>query len=203
MSKFISPKTPTFVKNDLNFSNPTNWPIFTDPTFPDLIKICSAVKVEGIFSSYSLIGKPAQVIDFGNLLNLVSGSIRFSLKAAAKVKVLKTDPSSYMPFVALLIRLISFISFLSFGSKSGNETNEMISPLFTSIKIAALPLVLKISLKRINSFLTRYWISVSTLSFIGSFVFFNFSSSDFSNPEIPWLLSSICPIIWLNKFFSG
>ncbi len=62
--------------------------------FPDLIKICSAVKLEGILSSYSLIGNPAQVIDFGKLGNSVSGSIIYSSKAAARVKVLKTEPNS-------------------------------------------------------------------------------------------------------------
>ena len=39
-------------------------------------------------------GKPAQVIDFGKLINFVSGSTNFSLSAAARVKVLKTDPNS-------------------------------------------------------------------------------------------------------------
>ena len=38
--------------------------------------------------------KPAQVKDFGKSLNSFSGSRIFSLKADAKVKVLKTDPNS-------------------------------------------------------------------------------------------------------------
>ena len=62
--------------------------------FPDLIKICSAVKLEGILSSYSLIGNPAQVKNFGRSINSVSGSIIFSSNAAARVNVLKTDPNS-------------------------------------------------------------------------------------------------------------
>jgi len=37
--------------------------------FPDLIKISSAVKFEGIFLSYSLIGNPEHVNDFGKLVN--------------------------------------------------------------------------------------------------------------------------------------
>ena len=31
------------------------WAILTDPMLPDLISICSAVKLDGIVSSYSLI----------------------------------------------------------------------------------------------------------------------------------------------------
>ena len=61
---------------------------------PDLTKICSTVKSVGISLSYSLMGKPAQVKDFGKSLNSFSGSRIFSLKADAKVKVLKTDPNS-------------------------------------------------------------------------------------------------------------
>ena len=41
--------------NFLNFSSPTAWPILTEPILPDLISICSAVKLDGIFLSYSLI----------------------------------------------------------------------------------------------------------------------------------------------------
>ena len=65
ISKLISSKTPSFDKNDLNFSSPIFWPILTEPIFPDRIKICSAVKFEGILLSYSLIINPAQVNDFG------------------------------------------------------------------------------------------------------------------------------------------
>ena len=85
---------PILDRNNLNFSSPICWPILTEPIFPDLIRICSAVKSDGILSSYSLIGNPAQVNDFGKSLYSVSGSIIFSSKAAAKVKVLKTDPNS-------------------------------------------------------------------------------------------------------------
>ena len=53
MSKSILLKTPTFSKNNLNFSEPTFWAILTDPIFPDLTKICSAVKSDGISLSYS------------------------------------------------------------------------------------------------------------------------------------------------------
>ena len=94
ISKLISFKTPSFDKNNLNLSSPTFWPILTEPILPDRIKICSAVKSEGIFSSYSLIGNPAQVIDLGKLLNFVSGSIIFSSNEAASVYVLKTEQNS-------------------------------------------------------------------------------------------------------------
>ena len=43
------------------------------------------------------------VYEFGKSTNSVSGSIIFSLKAAAKVKVLKTEPNSYTPFDTLFI----------------------------------------------------------------------------------------------------
>ena len=61
---------------------------------PERIKICSAVKVEGILLSYSLIGNPAHVRVFGKFSNLVFGSIILPSNAAAKVKVLNTDPNS-------------------------------------------------------------------------------------------------------------
>jgi hypothetical protein len=48
----------------------------------------------GILLSYSLIGNPAQVKDFGKSVNLVSGSMIFSSKAAAIVNVLNTEPNS-------------------------------------------------------------------------------------------------------------
>ena len=73
-----------FSKKNLNFSTPIFCPILTDPILPDLIKICSAVKSEGILLSYSLIGNPAQVKDFGKSANSVCGSIIFSSKAARK-----------------------------------------------------------------------------------------------------------------------
>ena len=65
-----------------------------EPIFPDLIKICSAVKSEGISLSYSPIDLPAHVIFFGRSLNSVSGSMTSSFNPAAIVKVLKTEPSS-------------------------------------------------------------------------------------------------------------
>ena len=94
ISNWIFSRIPILDKNNLNLSSPNFWAILTDPIFPDLIKICSAVKLEGILSLYSLIGNPAQVKDFGKLINCVSGSIIFSSNAAAKVNVLKTDPNS-------------------------------------------------------------------------------------------------------------
>ena len=42
----------------LNFLGPIFCAILTDPILPDLIKICSAVRSDGILLSYSLIGKP-------------------------------------------------------------------------------------------------------------------------------------------------
>jgi len=74
---------------------------------PDLIKICSAVRSEGIFSSYSPIVYLLQEIFFSKFLNSVSGFIMPSFKPTAYVNVLKTDPNSYTPFVALLIKFIS------------------------------------------------------------------------------------------------
>ena len=73
ISKSIFFSTPSFDKNNLNFSSPTFWPILTDPMFPDLIKICSAVKSEGILLSYSSIEFLLQVIFFFRLVNSVSG----------------------------------------------------------------------------------------------------------------------------------
>ena len=73
---------------------PTDWAILTEPIFPDLIKICSAVNFDGIFSSYSLIWLLAHFRLFGKLSNSVSGLITFSFNPDAIVKVLKTDPSS-------------------------------------------------------------------------------------------------------------
>ena len=99
--------------------------ILTDPILPDLIKICSAVKFEGILLSYSLIGRPAQVILLGKSVNFVLGSITFSFNPEAIVKVLNTEPSSYTPFVTRLMYLTSFISSLLFKLKSGNESLTM------------------------------------------------------------------------------
>ena len=81
-------------KNFLYFSIPIAWPILTEPMLPERINISSAVKFEGIFLSYSLILFFPQVIFFSKFLNSVFGSITFSFKAAAKVKVLKTEPNS-------------------------------------------------------------------------------------------------------------
>ena len=103
MSKLIWFNTPISSKKDLNFSGPTFCAILTDPMFPDLTRICSAVKSEGISLSYSPILYLSHLIDFGKFKNSVSGSINFSFKALAKVKTLKTEPSSYVPFVTLLI----------------------------------------------------------------------------------------------------
>ena len=61
---------------------------------PDLIKICSAVSVDGISKSYSDIFLPAHLIDFGRFSNFVSIFTSFSFKAPAKVKVLNTEPNS-------------------------------------------------------------------------------------------------------------
>ena len=203
ISKFIWLIRSNLFIYSINFSNPNFWPIRTDPIFPDLIRISSAVKFEGIFKSYSLIVFPPQRILFSKSTNSVLVSTIFSFSAAAKVKVLKTEPSSYTPFVALLIKLISSIFCLWFKSKSGKETKDKISPLLTFINIAALPLASNILLNLINSFLIKYWISSSTVSWIGLLVSFNFLSNVFSNPEIPILSSSIWPTIWLNKFFCG
>ena len=62
--------------------------------FPDLINISSAVKLFGNLSSYSLIKLFPHLIVFSKFENSVSILIKFSSKAEARVKVLKTDPSS-------------------------------------------------------------------------------------------------------------
>ena len=69
----MSLNTPTFSKNNLNFSEPTFWAIFIDPIFPDLTKICSAVKSDGISLSYSPILYLSHLIDLGKSKNSVSG----------------------------------------------------------------------------------------------------------------------------------
>ena len=94
MSKSIGLNIPTFFKKDLCFSGPTNWAILTEPILPDLIKICSAVRSEGILLSYSPILCLSQRIDFGKSKNSVSGFIKSSFKALANVNGLKTEPSS-------------------------------------------------------------------------------------------------------------
>jgi hypothetical protein len=53
MSKSILFKIPIFSKNSFNLSIPSFCPILTEPIFPDLIKICSTVRFDGIFLSYS------------------------------------------------------------------------------------------------------------------------------------------------------
>ena len=94
MSKLIFFNIPSLDKNNLYLSSPTFCPILTEPIFPDLIRISSAVNWEGISLSYSLIGNPAQVNDFGKFLNSVLGSMIFSFNAAASVNVLKIEPNS-------------------------------------------------------------------------------------------------------------
>ena len=87
-------KTPILCKKNLSFSTPTFCPILTEPIFPDLIKISSAVKSDGILSSYSPIICLPQRIFFFKFLNSVLGSTNPSLNAAANVKVLKAEPNS-------------------------------------------------------------------------------------------------------------
>ena len=87
-------KIPIFSKKDLNFSIPNFCPILTEPMFPDLIKICSAVKSDGILLSYSFIVYFEQEICFFKFKNSVSGSIIPSSNPAAIVKVLNTEPNS-------------------------------------------------------------------------------------------------------------
>ena len=80
----------------------------------------------------------------------------FSNEVAA-VKILNVEPNSYSPCAALLNNGFSEgspnIAALGrlLGSKSGNETREMISPVFTSINIAEAPFAF---IKRIPSFKT-------------------------------------------------
>ena len=85
---------PRSFKKFLNFSTPSFWAILTEPIFPDLINISSAVKSLGISLSYSPIGLPPQKIFFSKLTKGVSVLITPSFNPAAKVKVLKTDPNS-------------------------------------------------------------------------------------------------------------
>ena len=60
ISNSIFSKIPILSKNFLYLSNPIFCPILTDPILEDLIKISSAVNVEGSLSSYSDIIFPAQ-----------------------------------------------------------------------------------------------------------------------------------------------
>ena len=55
--------------------------------FPERTNICSAVRLDGFFLSYSLIGNPAHLRDFGKSTYSVSAVIIFSSRAAANVKV--------------------------------------------------------------------------------------------------------------------
>ena len=53
ISKSILLKTPIFSKNNFNLSISSFCPILTEPILPDLIKICSTVRSDGILLSYS------------------------------------------------------------------------------------------------------------------------------------------------------
>ena len=74
-----------------------------------------------------------QFIDLGIFVKMVCGLTILLSKANATVKVLNIEPSSYTPFVILLIYFTSFKSFLKFISKFGSETKDKISPVFISI----------------------------------------------------------------------
>ena len=111
-SKSILFKTPIFSKNDFNLSISSFWPILTEPILPDLIKICSTVRFDGIFLSYSEIIFFPHLICFFKFLNFVSGSTAPSWIPAASVKVFKTEPNSYTPFVALFMYFLSIIFIL-------------------------------------------------------------------------------------------
>ena len=55
ISKSILRKIPILSKNNFNLSISNFCPILTEPIFPDLIKISSTVKSDGILLSYSAI----------------------------------------------------------------------------------------------------------------------------------------------------
>ena len=144
MSKFILLRIPIFSKKAFNLIISNFCPILTDPMFPDLIKICSTVRSDGILLSYSDMLLFPHCNLFSKFKNSVSVLIKPSSNPAATVKVLNTEPNSYTPYVALLIKLRSTIFSLLLRSKSGYETIDIISPLLTFIKIAVLPLPLNI-----------------------------------------------------------
>ena len=98
---------------------------------------------------------------------------------------------------------MSDIFSLLFKLKSGTETKDKISPLFIFINIPAPPILLKIFCAFNNSFLIINCRSLSKVSIKLSLPSFNFTSKDFSIPEIPLLLSSICPITCEKRFLSG
>ena len=54
ISKSILSKIPIFSKNNFNLSISNFCPILTEPIFPDLIKISSTVKSDGILSHIHL-----------------------------------------------------------------------------------------------------------------------------------------------------
>ena len=73
-------------------------------------------------------------------------------------------------------------------SKFGSDTNDKISPLFTSISSEAPPLALKVIKASLSSLLIKYWIFVSKVNSRGCFdKFLSLSSLSkyFSTPEIP------------------
>ena len=91
MSKSILFKTPTFSKNNFNLLISSFWPILTEPILPDLIKICSTVRSDGIFLSYSEMIFFPHFNFFFKFKNSVSISIKPSSSPAATVKVLKLN----------------------------------------------------------------------------------------------------------------
>ena len=101
-SKLIVLISPKVFKKFLYFSIPTFCAMRTAPILDDLIKICSALKFFGNLSC-SLMVYLSQVMLFSKFLKIVLGFIILFSKAAAKVKVLNTDPNSYTPRVILFV----------------------------------------------------------------------------------------------------
>ena len=91
--------------NFLNFSLPIFLAINRVPMFEDLIKISSTDKSFGN-SLISEILWLEQFIDLGIFGIIVCGLTILLSKANATVKVLNIEPSSYTPFVILLIYFI-------------------------------------------------------------------------------------------------
>ena len=91
------------------------------------------------------------------------------------MKILKVEPSSYTPCIALLKRGLSSAEPLAgrlgrwFGSKSGKDASDITRPVSTSIKIAAAPLAFKSRIPPSKTCSTAAWIDKSIVNFSGFF----------------------------------
>ena len=176
-----------FLINSWKFSLPTFFAKMTEPTLEDLIKISSTDKFFGC-SLISVISWIEHLIFLGIFFIIVFVSTKLCSRANATVKVLKIEPNSYTPFVILLINFLSLIVVLLLMLKLGNDTKDIMSPLFTSINTAPPPVASKVLIAWLSSLLIMCWILLSKVNFKGSFrnfLLFNFLSKYFSIPDIP------------------